>query len=331
MLSPVKDASGKLIGASAIARDITERKKAEEAIRVSEERHRIALQSGKMGAWDWHLREDKVVWSDQHFIIVGLAPRQETLKGDYFMQFVHPDDQEYVWNAIRKAVDEGSNYEVEFRIIEADNKRQKWVHSYGSVVETMDGKTTRMAGVIYDTTDRKKLEQQKDEFIAIASHELKTPLTSIKIYSHILNESLQQQGGKTETAAELDHQIDLLMALMNNLLDTTKIIDGELELKVEKFNIRTLIKERMDALMVTTPLHQIKLLPGNDEMITADRERIGQVLTNLIANAVKYSPNGSEVIIESVKEENNLKISISDSGQEFRKQCCKRYLSDFFA
>lgn len=331
MLSPVYGTDGNLIGASAIARDITERKKAEETIRVAEERHRIALQSGQMGAWDWHITEDKVIWNNQHFILAGLSPEQAELKGDYFMQFVHPDDKQAVYQAIIRAIEECSNYELEIRIISANNNQVKWVHCYGSVVEKIDGKATRMAGVIYDTTDRKKLEQQKDEFIAIASHELKTPLTSIKIYSHILNETLKEENDERfNMVADLDNQVDHLIQLMNSLLDTTKITEGHLDLKPEKFNIRGLITERINMLQLTTQIHQLKLLPGTDEVITADRERIGQVLSNLISNAVKYSPDGGDVVVEAVKEGCNLKVSVTDSGLGIPDQMLQQVFHRFF-
>lgn len=332
MLSPVNGKNGNLIGVSAIARDITERKKAEETIRVAEERHRIALQSGQMGAWDWHITEDKVIWNNQHFTLVGLPPRQTELKGNYFMQFVHPDDQQLVHNAIKRAIEEGSSYQLEFRIITAANNRLKWVRCYGSVVEKIDDKATRMAGVIYDTTDRKRLEQQKDEFIAIASHELRTPLTSIKIYSHVLTEALKQEtdNKRVSMVTELDGQVDHLIELMNSLLDTTRITEGHLDLKREKFNIRDLIMERINMLQLTTQIHQLILLPGSDEIISADRERIGQVLTNLISNAIKYSPDGGDVIVESIKEGNNLKVSISDKGVGIPDKMLQQVFERFF-
>lgn len=332
MLSPVKDAGGSLIGVSAIARDITERKKAEETIRLAEERHRIALESGKMGAWDWNIAENKVIWNNQHFTMLGLTPKQEILASNYFMQFVHPDDKEAAIAAVRKAIEEQNSYELEFRIVQADSGRLKWVNSYGSVVEKNGNKATRMAGVIYDSTDRKQLEQQKDEFIAVASHELKTPLTSIKIYTQILSEIFQRASDpeKSKLAKDLDGQVDRLIELTRSLLDTTKITEGELDIKSERFNIRILIMEQLNILQHTTQIHSLLLLPGADETVVADRERIGQVLVNLISNAIKYSPNGGEIIITCTKEENNLNISVTDSGIGIADQIQSKVFDRFF-
>lgn len=158
--------------------------------------------------------------------------------------------------------------------------------------------------------------RRKDEFIGIASHELKTPVTSIKVYTEILQERFETAGNSQDAALmeKLNTQVDRLTNLINDLLDTTKIAEGKLPLLNEKFAINTLITELVEELQRISPKHTIVFEAGESKDITADRERIGQVLTNLISNAIKYSPDGGEVYVKTEALPTGVKISITDHG-----------------
>jgi two-component system, chemotaxis family, CheB/CheR fusion protein len=167
-----------------------------------------------------------------------------------------------------------------------------------------------------DMTTQKIIEQQKDEFIGIASHELKTPVTSIKAYAEVLQEMFIDAKDlySAELMGKLDKQIDRLTTLMRDLLDTTKISEGQLVLQMDNFDLNELIIERVEDMRQVSPKHKIILKLEKVNTITADRERIGQVLINLISNAVKYSPNGEEIIITSGRIENGVRVCVSDRG-----------------
>lgn len=314
-----------------VARDMTQQKQAEEVLRISEERHRIALQSAEMAAWDWNVAEDKIIWNEEHYTIFGLDPDNKEKEPSDFLQFVHEDDLVRVKKALSDALDTTGVYQAEFRIKRADNNETRWMSGYGRVVSRNGEQVTRMVGVMFDINHRKKLEQQKDDFISIASHELKTPVTSIKAYAEVLYEMF----GESDTSGaaligKLDAQVDRLIELIRALLDTSKMGEGELQLNIQECNLNKLIIERVEDLQQMSPVHRIIVSSDKELFITADCERIGQVLINLISNAVKYSPQGGDIIINWQQKADNVEVSVSDNGIGIADGLQKKVFERFF-
>lgn len=312
--------------------DITARARAEEALKISEERYRAAMQSANMAAWDWDIANDKIIWNDQHFLVLGLEPDTTPKSTSFFFNFVHPEDTQLVTDELRNAVSKTGTYRAEFRIKRADNNKTSWMRGYGRVVARDADKATRMVGVMYDITENKIVEQQKDEFIAIASHELKTPVTSIKVFAEILQEQfeLANDTQNVNLLKKLNGQIDRLTDLISDLLDSTKIAEGRLELKREKIDLNALIKEMSEEVQRTIKKHSIVLKLDDLPEVTADSERIGQVLNNLLTNAVKYSPKGGDITIVSQKFDKYIRVSVSDEGIGVAKDARSRIFEKFF-
>lgn len=160
----------------------------------------------------------------------------------------------------------------------------------------------------------KELGKQKDDFMAIASHELKTPVTSIKLYTQLLHQKFKKLNDtkSAESVAKMDMQLNKLISLINDLLDVTKIEEGKLQFNFKKFNINKLINEITEEMQLTTK-HRIEKDLGSGGDVYADQERIGQVLTNFISNAIKYSPDANKIIIKTTNG-NKLTVSIQDFG-----------------
>lgn len=170
--------------------------------------------------------------------------------------------------------------------------------------------------VVTDITDRKRLESQKDEFIGIASHELKTPVTSIKAYTQVLKYKFQQQGD-LESATQLskmDAQLNKLTNLIGDLLDVTKIEAGKLRFEKNMFDFDELVNEVTELMQLTTNRHKIILKCNTNQNIVGDRERTGQVLTNLISNAIKYSPRSKKICVTGSTDNNFVYVSVKDFG-----------------
>ncbi|MBE7170174.1 MAG: PAS domain-containing protein [Williamsia sp.] len=314
-----------------ITQNITKRKQAEEALHTSEERYRIALQSAEMAAWDWDVENDLVQWNDQHYYLLGLQSTPFAKSSAFFLQFIHPEDLQRVSNELMQAVEETGLYHAEFRIVRTDGQ-VRWMNGYGRAVSKKASKTTRMAGVMFDITHYKLLEQQKEGFISIASHELKTPLTSLKAYGEILQEILEEADDKAnvELVNKMNGQIDRLAGLINDLLDTTKILEQQLPLNRERFNINELIRQRAEDHQHMSPGHTITLDLCDDALVQADQERIGQVLTNLISNAIKYSPKGGEVRVSCKARQDGVLVSVQDHGVGIPKQMQEKVFERFF-
>jgi two-component system, chemotaxis family, CheB/CheR fusion protein len=170
--------------------------------------------------------------------------------------------------------------------------------------------------VMYDITKRKMLEAQKEDFIGIASHELKTPVTSIKAYAEILEEIMAEKNDSVTASlvSKLGTQVDRLNDLIKELLDTTKISEGQLQLKRQHFDLNALINSRVEELQLISQKHQLRTSYCLDGIIAADPDLIAQAITNLISNAVKYSPNGGDVFIKTIRQVDSIKVSIQDFG-----------------
>jgi two-component system, chemotaxis family, CheB/CheR fusion protein len=330
---PLFDESGKItrwFGASTNIHDI---KLAEETIRQSEETLRITLESAEMGVWDWDIESNRIHWNQQHYRMLGLPPSESEQTVEFFMQHVNTEDASLVEQRLKKGMEEGAVFQAEFRIIRADNKKTRWMSGYGrTIARGKEGHAKRMVGVMYDITRRKTLELQKDEFIAIASHELRTPTTSIKAYAEILQERFGKSK-ETENVAlmqKLNKQIDRLDTLIKDLLDTTKIDEGRLVLTLESFALNDLIGEQVEELQRLSVNHKIIFRKGQLSNITADRERIGQVVTNLITNAIRYSPKGGEIVIASLQAGDNINITVADQGIGIPEELKEKVFDRFF-
>lgn len=151
-----------LLTASApLEAEIARRIATEMALRQAEERNRVVLEAAELATWDWNLLSDRVIWNEQHYRLLGIAPPQQNMpnrSSTSFLQFVVPEDQPLVQDQMRQAITATGMYQAEFRIIRADTGEQRWMSGYGRVIETRDGQATRMSGVMYDSTDRHQAE-----------------------------------------------------------------------------------------------------------------------------------------------------------------------------
>lgn len=309
-----------------------ERAIAEERLRENEERNRLILNAAGVATWDWNVQTDKVIWNEQHYRVLGLVPANDVKSPGFFKRYVHAEDVEDVSNRLALAVSGVMPFRAEFRIVRADNGETRWMSGFGRDVEWKDGKVTRMTGVMYDVTERKKLEQQKEEFIGIAGHELKTPVTSIKAYTEILLDMLIEAQNYQGAALvqKLDTQVERLTTLIHDLLDTTKMDDGLLVLHYAEFDMNKLIEERVGELRLLSLEHWIDFKPGADVWVNADRERIGQVIVNLVHNAVKYSPAGGDIVISCVQTSGGVQVSVSDQGIGIAPEVADKIFERFF-
>ena len=173
-----------------------------------------------------------------------------------------------------------------------------------------------MLGTIIDITETKRDEIRKNDFIAMASHELKTPLTSLKAYLQLLESKLN---GLTDpfvktAVVKCGNQVNKMTALIHSFLDISKIEPGKLQLKREIFDINKLIRDMVAESRILGNTHVLIFDNPGQVCVDADREKTGQVISNLISNAIKYSAKGSEVFLYSETVDNDLIVSVKDEG-----------------
>jgi PAS domain S-box-containing protein len=198
---------------------------------------------------------------------------------------------------------------------------------------------TGMSVYLDDISKRKQAEKhlqelfrQKDEFIGIASHELKTPVTSIKGYTQILKMRFAQEKNSkaVELLGRMDRQIDKLTTLINDLLDVTKIEGGKFQFHHTHFDFNELVTEIVEEMQQTTQQHTIITKLTLTSKIYGDRDRIGQVITNFLSNAIKYSPGSDKIILTTLKEPKKITLCVQDFGIGISKEKQPNVFDRFF-
>lgn len=196
-----------------------------------------------------------------------------------------------------------------------DKGKVQYLQVSSATVTNIKNRVIAHAIVIDDITNQKEFELQKDDFISMASHEFKTPLTSLSLFIHALDKQLQ--GTKDKKALNLTQKIKKqslrLQELVDEMLDISKIHSGTLTVNEEVFNLNELVSEVIDVFHYTSE-HEIVFKNQADVMVKADKFRISQVLINLVGNAIKYSPVTSPISIKVFTESNEAIVSVRDEG-----------------
>jgi PAS domain S-box-containing protein len=195
-----------------------------------------------------------------------------------------------------------------------------------------DGKFIHTRCFTRDVTEKKYEEQRKNDFVAMVSHELKTPLTSITSYVQLLMRKWGKDtdGFNMQVLSRIEIQAKKMVAMAHDFLSLAKIEDGKIQLRREKFDLESLVKEIVEDAQLLTTKHNIHSGDFKGIEIDADRDKIGQVLGNLVSNAIKYSPAGGAITITCEKHSGEVKISVSDQGIGISKSDQKRLFDRFY-
>lgn len=252
-----------------------------------------------------------------HFTGKGL----EELKKNGWLKVIHPDERRNVLDKWKASVLKGSKFEVEMRCLNRKGE-YKWHLSRAVPVKDETGKVRKWIGATTEIEKIKEEEKRKEGFLQLVSHELKTPVTSIKGYVQLLLRLLEKDTTSAESSIPLvpslqriDDQVGRLTRLISEMLDLSRIEDNRLELKKQPFNFNELVEETVQDIKRTEIKHKITVQQDVKCVINADRDRIGQVLINFITNAIKYSPNGKEVMVRLYRnEEESVAVSVRDQG-----------------
>jgi PAS domain S-box-containing protein len=234
--------------------------------------------------------------------------------GPHWLEMVHPDDKDGCIATWTASLQSGKFYQYEFRLKNRHGD-YKW-HLARALPFIIDGSIVKWFGTNTDIDEQKQTQRQKDDFLGIASHELKTPVTSIKAYAQVLGAMLSKEGEDKKAAMvlKMDSQLNRLTNLIGDLLDVTKINSGKILFNKTWFNFNQAVQDNIQDLQHTTNKHILVMDFKETGMIYADKERIGQVITNLITNAVKYSPHSNRIIISTELENKEVTVCVQDFG-----------------
>ena len=333
---PLRDETGSVVGFEGTARDITERKKAEEALRQAGERLTLAVRAGGVGIWDYDVVNNTLIWDDQMYRLYGITAK--TFGGAYeaWQAGVHPEDRRSGDEELQRALRGEKEFDTEFRVLWPDGTVRN-IRALAVTKRDADGKPLRMIGTNWDITVQKQAEEAvtilaaaKTKFTSTVSHELRSPLAAIKAATDIVLDGLAGpvNPGQKDALDIAKENIGRLGRLINDVLVYQKIDAGRMSYHFTENDLGEVVREavRNAGLFAKNRTADLVVKFGEDlPRIKFDRDRIFQVFTNLVTNAVKYTESGS-IIISARREDHELHVSVQDFGPGVKAE----YLESIF-
>jgi two-component system phosphate regulon sensor histidine kinase PhoR len=268
--------------------------------------------------------------NEQWYSYTGLT--QEETKQDGWKKVIHPDDLENTFAKYNAALQSGEAFEVENRYRRNTDGVYRWHLNRAKPLRDENGEIVFWVGTATDIEDHKKEMEKKDEFIGIASHELRTPLTSVKGYLQLISAYRKEELPPVvkQYVSKANLALNKLQHLVNDLLDVSKIQAGRLDYTFGTVNLSELIKACIEDAQHIYPDNTFINHDNNRFLVRGNPERLEQVLTNLVNNAVKYSQENKEVIINTSRYENQVRVSVIDHGIGLSKEQKKRIFERFY-
>lgn len=312
--------------------DITERRQSEQALAIKEARIRLATDVIGLGIWTWDPHADVVTWENKRISeIFGVSGDFEPINAALFAsRFLYPDDVPLFQEVVREALTGAGKMYFQGRIYRADNSALRWVELNGETYEIRPGRHG-VLGTVIDITERKKGEhalvsladelkntdRRKSEFIAVLAHELRNPLAPIRNGLQLLRMASDNPNTITRVAGVMERQIGQMVHLIDDLLDITRISQGQIELHRQAVDLKQIVATAVETSLplIEAKNHDLTVDIGGDPLpLFVDTARIAQVISNLLNNAAKYTlPNG-KIYLCAKQVENSAVITVLDTG-----------------
>ena len=308
-------------------RDITEQKNYEKIIIESEQRFRTLAETLPQLIWMTN-EKGAYEYASSHWInYSGLDP----YAGDTWEKLVHPHDLESLAQGWESSLKTGKTFNSEARL-KNKNGMYSWHLVQGEPIKSEQGTIIKWIGAFTDIENLKEEQKQKNDFLSMASHELRTPVTTIKGYGQIIERLLAEKNDLKTLGfvKKMTKQVNRLDTLITDLLDITKMQRGGLIRNESVFNFNDLVKEVVDDMQKTTVTHQIIDNLNADLEIKGDKDKLSQVLNNLISNATKYSPAADKIIVSTQIVKDGVQLSVQDFGIGISIEGQQRVFEQFY-
>jgi PAS domain S-box-containing protein len=319
---PERGPDGKVVAVSGLALNITERRRTEEELRQSETRYRLATLATSDTVWDWDLSTNLVHWSENIYRLTGRAPGEVDPAIDWWSEHLHPEDRERVVRGIQAVIDgDGAHWTDEYRFQRADGS-YIIINDRGYVVRDAGGKAVRMVGALQDITERKVAEQEarrraefEQHLIGIVSHDLRNPINAITMAAGLvlkqgnLNEAQRRNMRRIVSSAERANR------MLRDLLDFTQArLKGGLPVEPRALDLHELTRQVVEEVQVTHPDRRVILEQSGNGWGEWDEDRLAQLITNLVNNALTYGDAHCAVRVRTRGRPNTVALSVHNAG-----------------
>ena len=341
-ISPVRNANGEIIGASKIARDITSQKRAEELLRVSNDRFRMMADSAPVFMWISDKSKSRVWFNKGWLDFTGRSLEQEQSFG--WTQNVHEEDLAHCLQTYGEGFDTRKLFRSEYRVRNADGEPRWIIEQALPVFEGPDGEFSGFIGSCVDITESKQLQAEreetlkaertarqeaervgrvKDEFLATVSHELRTPLNAILGWATLLRRIQPGSEDHVRGLETIERNARVQGQIIADLLDMSRIISGKVQLDVQALDLNDVINAALDAVNLSIEAKRLRLrvtLDARAGRLRGDPARLQQVFWNLLTNAVKFTPSGGRIDVVMERVNSHVEVSVEDSGQGIKPE-----------
>ncbi len=319
-----------------------DRIRVDKALREAHQRLSLAMEAGELGDWEWDAATGLMVLGDRAADIYGV-PQGVPIPRDEMRLLIHPDERGAAAANAAKAFAERGTYRIEYRVNPAGGGPQRWVLAQGKPSWAADGSVTGMVGVVHDITHQRQAQEErrqllesemaarmeseranamKDEFLATLSHELRTPLSAILGWVHILRRKLPAELADLQKGVDvIERSTRMQTRLIEDLLDMSRVVSGKLRLDVQPVAPITFVEAAVDILRPAADAAGVHIETELDAAagpVSGDAARLQQVVWNLVANAVKFTPRGGAVKVSLARVTSHVEITVADTGAGIR-------------
>jgi PAS domain S-box-containing protein len=348
--SPLRDRSGRIVGASVIAHDTTEQRLAQDYLAESQSRLQEAQELAGVGMWTWDRRTDSVQYSEPLYHMLGVDPGAFREALEELVDCVAKEDRDRVRSALRRSGESGDPVRLECGMRRGDGS-PGWMSIRAEAVRDSGGEVVGLRGIVQDLTDRHRAEvavrdslarerqaaeqlraadRLKDEFLSTVSHELRTPLTAIIGLSAVMVARGVMDEASPDLIARIQRNAEEMRGMIERLLDFSRLEAGRVVLHRRDTPLREVVEQSLLQSEMALADHRVELEVDAALVVHADPDALTQVLVNLLTNAAKFSPPGSTIQVTSHAAGPEVVVAVRNEGQGLDAAAARRVFERFF-